>query len=75
MSEAVSDWVSVTNDVHQGSVLRPRSFAIFINDIPYCIKSTCMMFADDTKIIYTIHPTQVVIDTSAIQADIDRVIS
>ena len=60
----LSSKTEVHSGIPQGSILGPILFTIFINDLPEGIKSTCKIFADDTKIYNsTIH-------NSTIQEDI-----
>eukprot|EP00745_Piridium_sociabile_P030076 TRINITY_DN49785_c0_g2_i5.p1 TRINITY_DN49785_c0_g2~~TRINITY_DN49785_c0_g2_i5.p1 ORF type:complete len:167 (+),score=21.68 TRINITY_DN49785_c0_g2_i5:150-650(+) len=40
----------VRSGIPQGSILGPVLFTIYINDLHDCVKSTCKIFADDTKI-------------------------
>ena len=50
----LSNSVSVTCDVPQGSSLGPLLFLVYINDLPNCLNtSTPRMFADDTSISYS----------------------
>ena len=47
-----SNKYNVTSGIPQGSILGPTLFAIYINDLPNCLTSQCIMFADDLR-IYT----------------------
>ena len=51
----LSDWVYVTSGIPQGSVLGPTLFIIYINDPPDSIKSLTRLFADDTKLLFTVN--------------------
>ena len=63
-----STWGDVSSGVPQGSVLGPVLFIIFINDLPFGIKTNCKLFADDSK-IYGKATTEE--DRQLIQNDID----
>ena len=45
-----SSWAPVTSGIPQGSILGPILFVLFINDLPDCVSSDSLLFADDTKI-------------------------
>ena len=47
-----SDWTDVSNGVLQGSVLGPKLFLMFINDMEDDVQSRVLKFADATK-LYT----------------------
>ena len=49
-----SEWTSVKAGVHQGSVLGPLLFLIYINDITQNIKSECLLYADDTSLFHVV---------------------
>jgi ribonucleases P/MRP protein subunit RPP40 len=47
---SVSESVDVTSGVPQGSVIGPLLFAVFMLDLPNCIKSNVSQYADDSTI-------------------------
>ena len=50
-----SDWLPVFSGVHQGSILGPFFFFIFINDLPDVVRSfDIALYADDSKIFKVI---------------------
>ena len=50
----LSTWAEVLSGIHQGSVLGPIMFVIFINYLPKLATSTGKIFADDTKLFRNI---------------------
>ena len=62
-----SEWREVASGIPQGSVLGPMLFVCFVNDLPDIVKSSVLLFADDTK-IYSKVPK----DHDQIQEDLDN---
>ena len=62
----VSAKTKVHSEIPKGGILGPILFTIFINDLPDGIKSTCKIFADDTKIYNSTD------NSSDIQEDIEH---
>ena len=50
ISGGVSGWLEILAGVHQGSILGPLLFIMFINDIVKEIHSNIRLFADDTSL-------------------------
>ena len=66
---ATSDSAEVLSGVPQGTVLGPQLFLVFINDLPDCVQSKIMLFADDC-ILYRRMKNQN--DCNILQDDINR---
>ena len=64
-----SMFVPVESGVPQGSVLGPCLFLFYINDIPYGLKSTCRLFADDTIVYLTVKSNS---DAEELQDDLNK---
>lgn len=70
----LSDFLSVTSGVPQGSVLGPLLFSLFINDLPSVLKHTSYhMFADDVQLYLTIPIKDYASGISKFNEDLERV--
>ena len=69
INQKFSPWANVTSGVPQGSVLGPILFLIFINDLPGMIKSSCKLFADDSKLYGPVKDNR---DKDILQDDLNR---
>ena len=67
-----SSWKPVVSGVPQGSVLGPVLFLIYINDLPDHIKSSCKIFADDTKVYSKVES---LVEIADLQRDLENLVS
>ena len=68
----VSDWLTVTSGMPQGSLLGPLFFIIYINDLPGVISgdSSIALYADDCKLYRVINSPE---DIASLQDDLDKI--
>ena len=51
LGTSLSDELTITHGVPQGSILGPMLFKLYVNDLPSAVKSRCTdSYVDDTKI-------------------------
>ena len=60
VGSAMSNEAPVISGIPQGSILGPILFTAFINDMPTSLKSSCYIFADDTKIFNDAHKKETI---------------
>ena len=66
-----SQWVSVTSGVPQGSIIGPKLFIMYVNDLPdQCKNSEKKLFADDSKFYRTI---RTIVDCVLLQNDLNNI--
>ena len=66
---SISENVSVTSGVPQGSVLGPVLFLLYINDLPNSLTSKVRLFADDAIVYSEINSIS---DSQILQQDLDK---
>ena len=71
LNKTESSWKPVISGVPQGSVWGPVLFFIYINDLPDHVKSSCKIFADDTKVYSKVDS---LLETTELQKDIDNLV-
>ena len=52
-----SQWAPVPSDNPEGGLISPLLFACYINDLPDCVHTDCVLFADDVKIYSKVDST------------------
>ena len=64
-----SGWARVGSGVPEGSICGPVLFVLFCNDLPSFLNSSCLMYADDIKIVRRVHACD---DAVALQNDLNK---
>ena len=64
-----SEWTDVSSGVPQGSVLGPRLFIMYVNDLPDEVQSFTKLFADDAKLYKDLQNLE---DFEMIQDDLNK---
>ena len=71
----VSFSANVISGVPQGTVLGPLLFLLFVNDLELNVKHSMLkLFADDSRLIKSVHPTSSCIDSEKLQYDLDQIL-
>ena len=67
----MSDPKSINASVPQGSILGPLLFLVYVNDLVDDLQTTPYLFADDTSLLATINPKNVVSTFSDMNNDLE----
>lgn len=72
VNSETSEWTATTSGIPQGSILGPLCFILFINDLPQCVRSNILLFADDAKLFGPVsNPAQ----CASLQSDLNSIMT
>ena len=53
INSILSDFKDINIGIPQGSILGPFLFIVFVNSLPDSVKCRCVMYADNTTLLYS----------------------